>query len=322
MATKSSSAKLKRGAPLPRKPRATVKKRKATPKGPTRLDKVLLALRITPAFVRNATTVLTLGAGAVLVLGAANYAGLPRMAGAVLADGVGRAGFVVKNIEITGLDHMDRMTVYGLVLDQHSLSMASVDLAGVRQKLLSYAWVSDAQVTRRLPDTLVINITEHQPAAIWQNNQQLSLVDDRGNVLEQVTAENMPSDIPLIIGPDANTKATAMHDLLAHAPRLKPLIRSASWVGNRRWDLGFQTGEVLALPEGADAAARALTAFAMKDAQHPMLGKGFAHFDTRDGEHILIRVARAGKSDAANPSKSSTDDAPKRETPKAAMKDG
>jgi hypothetical protein len=34
------------------------------------------------------------------------------------------------------------------------------------------------------------------------------------------------------------------------APALKPQIREAEWVGNRRWNLTFRTGQVLALPEG------------------------------------------------------------------------
>ena len=168
--------------------------------------------------------------------------------------------------------------------------MASVDLSGVRQKLLSYGWIADAHVTRRLPDTLAIEIEERKAAAVWQHAGKLWLVDGHGVVLEPLTAENMPADLPLVIGPDANRQSAAMANLLSHAPRLKPLIAGATWVGNRRWDLRFQTGETLALPEGESASASALAAFAHKDALHPLLGKGYARFDTRDGEHIVVKL--------------------------------
>jgi cell division protein FtsQ len=288
---KQSTSKIKRGTAPARKPRAVVKsKRAARTQGPNQLDKVLLALRITPVLVRKATTALLLSVGIALALVAASFIGLPRMAATAFAEGVARAGFVVKRVEITGLEHMDRMTVYGITLDQHSMSMANVDLNGVRQKLLGYGWIADARVTRRLPDTLVVDIEERKAAAVWQHAGKLALVDGQGIVLEPVTPANMPADVPLVIGPDANTQSAAMASLLSHAPRLKPMIAGATWVGNRRWDLRFQTGETLALPEGETAAAAALVAFAQKDAAHPLLGKGYARFDTRDGAHIIVKL--------------------------------
>ena len=41
---------------------------------------------------------------------------------------------------------------------------------------------------------------------------------------------------------------------------LAPQLESATWVGRRRWDLQFQTGETIALPEGEAAARTALCA--------------------------------------------------------------
>jgi aminopeptidase N len=35
-------------------------------------------------------------------------------------------------------------------------------------------------------------------------------------------------------------------------PTIKAQLVSANWVGQRRWDLAVQTGETIALPEGAD----------------------------------------------------------------------
>ena len=69
-------------------------------------------------------------------------------------------------------------------------------------------------MSRRLPDTLVIDIVERQPAAIWQNNQQLSLIDADGVVLEPVRIDHMP-DLPLVIGPDANRHIAGLGSLLA-----------------------------------------------------------------------------------------------------------
>ncbi len=122
--------------------------------------------------------------------------------------------------------------------------MPLVDLEATRQRLLRFGWIRDARVSRRLPDTLVVDIVERQPAAIWQHDQQLALIDMDGVVLEPVKLDAMP-DLPLLIGPDANHQAGALARLVDAAPQLKPAMTGASWVGDRRWDIRFQTGETL-----------------------------------------------------------------------------
>jgi cell division protein FtsQ len=74
------------------------------------------------------------------------------------------------------------------------------------------------------------------------------------------------------------------------APNLKPAMAGASWVGGRRWDLRFQSGEVLALPEGEPAARKALAKFASIDQSVQLLGKGYVRIDMRDPKRMLIRL--------------------------------
>ena len=154
---------------------------------------------------------------------------------------------------------------------------------------MQYGWIKDARVSRRLPDTLVIDIVERKPAAVWQHGGQLSLIDDGGIVLEPVALNAMP-DLPLVIGPDANVQATALTELMAKAPRLKPMLAGATWVGGRRWDLKFQSGETLALPEGDRDASRALIKFTEMDTADRLLGRGFVRFDMRDPAKMFVRV--------------------------------
>ena len=156
----------------------------------------------------------------------------------------------------------------------------------------SFGWIREARVSRRLPDTLVIDVIERQPVAIWQNNRHLSLIDADGVVLEPVRVEAMP-DLPLVIGADANRHIGDLGDLLQAAPRLRPQIAGATWVGQRRWDIRFQSGEVLTLPEGDDEARRAITRFALMDQQDPLLGRGFARIDMRDPAARPMSASRA-----------------------------
>ncbi len=95
-----------------------------------------------------------------------------------------------------------------------------------------------------------------------------------------------------MIGPSANGQARALDTLLAKATRLKPLIAAATWIGNRRWDLQFQTGEIVSLPEGEAAAQTALKKFDGLDASERLLGRGLVRFDMRDPTRMFVRVKR------------------------------
>jgi cell division protein FtsQ len=262
-------------------------------------------LPISAQFVDRAVTVSMVGLVGVAALGLAWYSGLPGYVGTEVAQAVGRAGFQVKRVEVTGIERMDRLTVYAIALDQHSMAMPLVDLDKVRGQLLRFGWVEDARVSRRLPDTLVVDIVERKPAAIWQNNKKLTLIDNKGVVLERINPTAMP-DLPLVIGESANREAVSLNQLLDRTPSLRRVLTSATWVGNRRWDLQFQSGEVLALPEGKDKAAAAMTNFARIDGVERLLGRGFVRFDMRDSTKMVVRIQRtikgtdpkAGKSDA------------------------
>lgn len=174
--------------------------------------------------------VLTLLTGTAIVstlLAIAVYAGIPQFVGTEIGQVTGRAGFHVKRVEVKGLDRMDNLTVYAVALDQKSIAMPLVDIDKVRGQLLQYGWIEDARISRRWPDTLVVDIVERKPRAIWQNNQQLVLIDGTGVILEMVDPRAIP-DLPIVIGPNANQQVERLYTLLDSVPALKRSFAGAS----------------------------------------------------------------------------------------------
>jgi cell division protein FtsQ len=214
---------------------------------------------------------------------------VPARAVTSLGEAIGRAGFTVKRVDVVGIHHMDSAPVYRIALDQQSMAMPLVDVSDIRSKLLRFGWVKDARVSRRFPDTLVVDIVERTPAALWQSNGQLALIDSDGTVIDRVPVDKMP-DLPLLIGPGANVRERDLNALLKVAPTLKPQLVSATWVGGRRWDLAFQTGETVALPEGEEQARRALSRFADLDKSTGLLGRGLVRFDLRLPDKMIVRM--------------------------------
>lgn len=284
--------------------------RRAPPRPQTKLDRLIALLPFSgETLSRILTGVVVMLAAGVLWM-TAQFFGLPAMMGQEMAAMAARSGFQVAKIEVQGLRRMDEMPVYSLALDEIDRSMLSVDLGALRARVMTLGWVEDARVTRRLPNTLVINIVERNPVAVWQHGGQLSLIDVNGVELEKVDGRSMP-DLPLVVGPQANRETKSLQSLMEAAPALKPLLAGATWVGNRRWDLRFQSGETLSLPEGGSAAAAALMKFAQLDGVNRLLGRGIVRFDMRDPARFVLRMPpdrRTATGDAEkDKSKASTD---------------
>ena len=216
---------------------------------------------------------------------------VPAKLGEAAGEAVGDAGFRVKSVDIQGLKQMDPRPVYDIALDQRTTAMPLVDVSGIRDRLLQFGWVKDARVSRRFPDTLVIDIVERTPAALWQNDEGLSLIDAEGVVLDRVPVSRMP-DLPLLVGKGANAQAVPLERLLDKVPTLKAQLVSAKWIGQRRWDLTFQSGETVLLPEGEAAAGSALAKFAKMDKSAGLLGRGIVRFDLRIPGKMTVRLPR------------------------------
>jgi cell division protein FtsQ len=282
------SAKIARGSPPRARPKGKSPIRGGARKSakPSALD----SLPVSAETIKRISWYILLGMIIAVALALLSVFQVPQLVGTAAGEAVGEAGFAVKRVEIKGLNRMERLPVYAVALDQPSMAMPLVDLDLTRERMMQLGWVREARISRRWPDTLVVDIDERTPAAIWQHNQQLTLIDRDGVVLEPVKLDAMP-DLPLVIGPAANRHATDLNQLLEVAPQLKPMLAGASWVGQRRWDLRFQSGEVLALPEGAESAQKALVYFARMDKMTQLLGKGLVRFDMRIPGKFIVRVS-------------------------------
>lgn len=259
-------------------------------------QRMLAAQPLPPAVIRRiavAMFVLLLIGG---TIGAAWATGVLAFAREEAIAAVGRAGFVVKRIEVNGVNRADYLQIYDRALDQKDRSMAAFGLAEVRESLSAYGWVADARVSRRLPDTLVIDIVERRPVAVWQERGRYTLIDASGKRLPGVDAASVPG-LPVLVGVDPEVQMPAFLDLLDAAPSLRDQIASATWIGNRRWTLRFHTGEDLLLPEDAVAAHAAFNEFAKVDGVNRLLGRGLVRLDMRFDNQLIMRPAREGAID-------------------------
>ncbi|ALE17148.1 Cell division protein FtsQ [Altererythrobacter epoxidivorans] len=263
--------------------------RKAKAKTSGFLDGAMALLPFTDEQMHRIFLAVILGGAVALAWFIASLAGLPAMAQAQIAGLASDAGFEVRHVRVTGVERMNAQRVYEKVLSQRDMPMPQVELENLREDLLQLAWVEDARVSRQLPETLAIDIVEREPHAVLQKPDRLMLIDATGAELEPVSRASA-KDMLVISGPGANRQVPDLDELLEAAPALRPQVREAEWIGNRRWNLTFRTGQKLALPQGEDAAASALINFARLDGQNRLLGGKVATFDMRAPPRIYMRI--------------------------------
>ena len=255
----------------------------------TALDTAMRWLPFTEDQLHRVFLFLIFAALAGLVWIIASVAGVPVLAQTQMAQLASNAGFEVRRVEVRGVAHMNELKVYERVLGERDRAMPMVDVGAVRSDLLGLSWVKDARVSRQLPDTLVVDIVEREPHAVLRKPNRLMLIDATGAELEPVSAAAAKGRL-IVSGPGAAYQVPDLGRLLEAAPALKPQVSEAEWIGNRRWNLTFKTGQVLALPQGEKPSATALMSFARLDGVNRLLGGKVAIFDMRAPERIYMRI--------------------------------
>jgi cell division protein FtsQ len=263
-----------------------MRKARATTSG--LFDRMMNALPFTEEQWHRFFTVLILGALLVLAVVMLKVTGLWGVGEQQVARMAANAGYKVTNVRVTGTHQLNPQRVYERALAREDLSMVLVDAEELRTELRAISWVQDARVSRQLPDTLVINIVERQPHAVLRRADHLALIDATGRELGPVS-EATAGDMLRISGSGAQGKVEELASLLDQAPALRPQVRSAEWIGNRRWNLTFASGQVLMLPEGEAGAKAAIISFARADGMHHLVGGEAVSFDLRNAPRMYLR---------------------------------
>jgi cell division protein FtsQ len=271
--------------------------RQAKQKTSSLMDWLMRKLPFTEEQLHKAFLILILLAAAIVAWLIASMAGLTLLLNDKVAQVAARSGFEVNSVDVRGTKRLNELKVYDQVLGERNRSMTQVDLDALRDKVMTLSWVADARVSRQLPDRIVVDIVERKPHAVLRKPGRLVLIDATGHELEPV-AQARAEKMLMISGPGAQAEVEGLDALLDAAPAMRPQVVAAEWVGNRRWNLTFKTGQILALPQGDETSAKALIEFARLDGVNRLIGGKVVAFDMRTPERIYMRCPQctaAGK---------------------------
>ena len=166
--------------------------------------------------------------------------------------------------------------------------ITSLDLDAIRDRVQGVGWIKEARVVRLLPDTLVVEVKEHDRLAVWQVAGQIKVIDARGQVIAGADARRYPN-LPLVVGKGADAAAGDILPLLNQRPRLMGRIDALVRVDERRWDLRLKDGSLIQLPAVDQEAA--LIRLDALDQRERLLDLGFARVDLRTPDEVAVRPA-------------------------------
>ena len=195
-------------------------------------------------------------------------------------------GLKLNRVHITGASDEATPAIQRALDVQAGQPITTLDLDALKASVERVGWVKEARVVRLLPDTLIVEVKEHDRLAVWQTGGRTYVIDSEGRAIPGADAGRYPS-LPLVVGKGADAAAGALLPLLAQRPRLMGRIDAIVRVDERRWDLRLKDGGIIQLPAlNQEAALIQLDAL---DQRERLLELGFARIDLRTEGQVSVR---------------------------------
>lgn len=202
-------------------------------------------------------------------------------------DGVTTAmGLKLRRVHITGASAEATPAIQRALNVEAGQPITGLDLAGLQAEVQSVGWVKEARVVRLLPDTLIVEVKEHDRLAVWQTGGRSYVIDGEGRAIPGADAGRYPN-LPLVVGRGADSAAKAIMPLLRERPRLMNRIDALVRVDERRWDLRLKDGGLIQLPAVKQEAA--LIQLDALDQRDRLLELGFSRIDLRTEGQVAVR---------------------------------
>jgi cell division protein FtsQ len=105
----------------------------------------------------------------------------------------------IKNVSLTGNKHLtdeEIKTLAGIHINEDLFTVSNKKIC---ERLLKSPWIKSVNVRKEFPETLSLSIEEAVPFALLDMNSRLFLVDEKGELLEELKDDSIPF-LPVITG--------------------------------------------------------------------------------------------------------------------------
>jgi cell division protein FtsQ len=202
------------------------------------------------------------------------------------------AGLSVERVVVVGLDPAVEEKVREAAGVEAGDHMFAADPYAIRERLSTLDAVAGVSVHRLWPDQVTIIAETREPLALWRDGSHWRVIDQRGRTFAEANPEDF-MHLPKVVGPSGDEAAPGLLAHLSEYPDLESRLEAAHRVGGRRWDVTFEGGVVVALPEDA-ALELALASLNLLEARNRVLQLPLTRIDARHPDRFALRPAPGG----------------------------
>ncbi|MBL4603662.1 MAG: cell division protein FtsQ/DivIB [Emcibacteraceae bacterium] len=197
------------------------------------------------------------------------------------------AGLVVEVVNIYGGQVVTEEELKEVANITIGAALLSQNINAIIERIESHKWINKAAVRRDFSGAIVINVIEHQPAALWQVDNKLWVVSDEGIQIDDDNLEYF-NHLPMISGVGAEKELEKLLIATSSNAELFDQVETASWVGGRRWDIFLKNGIKIMLPELE--LADAWQKLARFDEEQHLLARNILAVDFRIKDKTVVRL--------------------------------
>ena len=183
----------------------------------------------------------------------------------------------------------------------HGQPLLSIEIEDLQSRVENLTWVRSASIHRYFPDRLHINLVEHMPIALWQDDRIFKPLMQMGTSLMCL---HRLMRIFFVAGPGAPGATSDLLVTLSTQPKIAQRITAATRVGLRRWDLWLgdvgDGGIRIKLPE--TNVEYALSVLADLDRRYDILSRPIEMIDMRLSGRLILQLAIMKDKDPRSPS--------------------
>ncbi len=139
--------------------------------------------------------------------------------------------FALKEVVVEGNRLVKTSEILRLLEAEKQNNLFELNLQKIKAQIEGHAFIKAVSVSRRLPDHLLIKITEKQPIALF-NDGGLRLVDDKGELLPELVKPDL-LDYPVIMNPE-----------IKNGPGFMQVIEFLNYVKKQDFALCCQISEI------------------------------------------------------------------------------
>lgn len=210
---------------------------------------------------------------------------------AVIKTTASTFGFAIEQVTVAGNNETSEIDILEKLGLDGETSLIGFNADDARQAIETLPWVSNVEIRKVYPGSVVVNLKERKAFAIWQTGTELVLVDEAGKPIVPLNGSRYTS-LPLVVGEGADKRGKDFVEMVAQYPDLASRVRAYARVSDRRWDLLFDNGVRVLLPE--QDVKRALAEVDVLQRQKNILGRDIFSLDMRLDDRVTVQLTPSG----------------------------